>query len=70
MSTGPYYPLGTIGTVPRAYVIFRAYEGMEGRKINIRMKKWENIIQNQIQDFKHTFFNKINCKPATEVGSV
>jgi hypothetical protein len=23
---GPYYPLGTIGTVPRAY------EGMEGRK--------------------------------------
>jgi hypothetical protein len=30
--TGPYYPLRTIGTVPRAYNIFRAYEGMEGRK--------------------------------------
>jgi hypothetical protein len=26
LKTGPYYPLGTIGTVPRAY------EGMEGRK--------------------------------------
>jgi hypothetical protein len=26
---GPYYPLGT---VPRAYDIFKAYEGMEGRK--------------------------------------
>jgi hypothetical protein len=24
--------LDTIGTVPRAYDIFRAYEGMEGRK--------------------------------------
>jgi hypothetical protein len=33
---GPYYSLGTIGTVPRAYDIFRAYEGMEGRKQNIR----------------------------------
>jgi hypothetical protein len=33
---GPYYPLGTIGTVPRAYDIFRAYEGMEGRKIEIK----------------------------------
>jgi hypothetical protein len=28
---GPYYPLGTIGTVPRAYDIFRAYDGMEWR---------------------------------------
>jgi hypothetical protein len=57
MRTGPYYPLGTIDTGPRTY------EGMEGRKINIKMKKWENIIQNKIQDFKHTFFqNKINCK--------
>jgi hypothetical protein len=27
---GPYYPLGTIGTVPRVY------EGMEGRKIQIK----------------------------------
>jgi hypothetical protein len=27
----PYYPLGTIGTVPRACDVFRAYEGMEGR---------------------------------------
>jgi hypothetical protein len=31
--SGPYYPLGTTGTVPRAYDMFRAYEGMEGRKI-------------------------------------
>jgi hypothetical protein len=29
---GPYYPLDTIGTVPRAYDMFKAYEGMEGRK--------------------------------------
>jgi hypothetical protein len=32
----PYSPLGTIGTVPRAYVIFRAYKEMEGRKIKIK----------------------------------
>jgi hypothetical protein len=31
-----YYPLGTTGTVPRAYDIFRAYEGMEGKKIKIK----------------------------------
>jgi hypothetical protein len=30
---GPYYPLGTTGTVPRAYNMFRAYEGKEGIKI-------------------------------------
>jgi hypothetical protein len=29
---GPYHPLCTIGTVPRAYNIFRAYKRMEGRK--------------------------------------
>jgi hypothetical protein len=29
---GPYYPLGNIGTVPRAYDIFRTYEGFEGEK--------------------------------------
>jgi hypothetical protein len=28
----PDYPFGTIGTVPRAYDMFRAYEEMEGRK--------------------------------------
>jgi hypothetical protein len=33
---GPYYPLGTTGTVPRAYDMFRAYEGMEGRKMKSR----------------------------------
>jgi hypothetical protein len=27
-SSGPYYPFGTIGTVPRVYDIFKAYEGM------------------------------------------
>jgi hypothetical protein len=34
--TGPYYPSGTIGTVPRAYDIFRAYEEMGGEKIKIK----------------------------------
>jgi hypothetical protein len=34
--SGPYCPLGTVGTVPRAYDIFRAYEGTKGRKIQIR----------------------------------
>jgi hypothetical protein len=29
---GPYYPLGTIGTAPRAYDICKAYEGTEGRR--------------------------------------
>jgi hypothetical protein len=29
---GPYYPLGTIRTVPRAYDIFKTYEEMEGRR--------------------------------------
>jgi hypothetical protein len=31
---GPYCPLGTIGTVPRAYHIFRAYEDMGENKNN------------------------------------
>jgi hypothetical protein len=30
MFAGPYYPLGTIGTVPRAY------DGMERKKIKIK----------------------------------
>jgi hypothetical protein len=29
---GPYYPLGNIGTVPRAYDIFKTYEEMEERR--------------------------------------
>jgi hypothetical protein len=36
---GPYYPLGIIGTVSRAYDMFTAYEGMEGRKIKIKKLK-------------------------------
>jgi hypothetical protein len=39
---GPYYPLGTIGTVLRAYDIFRAYEGMEGRKNKNKKLKIKN----------------------------
>jgi hypothetical protein len=35
-SAGPYYPSDTIDTVPTAYEIFKAYEGMEGRKIQIK----------------------------------
>jgi hypothetical protein len=63
-SRGPYYQLGTISTVPRAY------EGMEGRKIKI--KKWENVIHNKIQDFRNIYFSKIqfHYKPICEVGSV
>jgi hypothetical protein len=53
---GPYHPLGTTGTVPRAYHIFRAYEGTEGRKI--KMAKYKNVIQNKIQDFKNNFLNQ------------
>jgi hypothetical protein len=34
---GPYYPLGTIGTVPRAYA------GMEGRKNKNKVMKNSNI---------------------------
>jgi hypothetical protein len=34
--TDPYYPLGTIGTTPRACNMFRAYKGMERRKIKIK----------------------------------
>jgi hypothetical protein len=41
--TGPYYLLGTTGTVPRAHDIFRAYEGMEGRK---NKNKGINICKN------------------------
>jgi hypothetical protein len=33
--TGPYYSLGTIGTVSRAYDMFKAYEEM-GDKIKIK----------------------------------
>jgi hypothetical protein len=36
---GLYYPLGTIGTVPRAYDMFRAHEGMGERKIKIKKLK-------------------------------
>jgi hypothetical protein len=36
LSAGPYYPLGIIGTVPRAHDIFKAYEGMEARKNKIK----------------------------------
>jgi hypothetical protein len=32
MKSGTYYPLGILGTVPRAYDMFRTYEGMKGRK--------------------------------------
>jgi hypothetical protein len=34
--------------------MFRAYEGIEGRKIKIKKLKVENVIQNKIQDFKRT----------------
>jgi hypothetical protein len=41
-TAGPYYPLGSIGSVPGAYDIFNAYEGMEekmkNRKILCKIK--------------------------------
>jgi hypothetical protein len=36
---GQYYPLGAIGTEPRAYDTFRAYEGMEEETIKINKLK-------------------------------
>jgi hypothetical protein len=42
--SGPYYSLGTIGTVPRAY------EEMEGKNKNKEMKNRKK----KIQDFKNT----------------
>jgi hypothetical protein len=55
IAQSPYYPLGT---VPRAYDVFRAYEGMEGRKTKTNKLKIENVIQNKIQDFKSAFFSR------------
>jgi hypothetical protein len=53
--------------VPRAHDIFRAYEGMEGRK----NKNLEKLILNTIQDFKNTFLKpKFHYKPTCEMGSV
>jgi hypothetical protein len=54
---GPYYPLGSIRTVPMAYDIFRLTKEREGEKIkNNEMKKIKILSQNKIQDFKNTFF--------------
>jgi hypothetical protein len=69
-----YYPLGTTASVPRAYDIFTAYEGMTVGKI--RIMKWKirkNLIQNKIQDLNNTLFfkkTKLIYKPTCEVGSV
>jgi hypothetical protein len=68
---GPYYPLGTIGTVPRAYDIFRAYEKMEGGTNKIRALKQEKIIRNTKFKFKNIFFKpQLHYNPICEVGSV
>jgi hypothetical protein len=42
--SGPYYPLGTIGTVPRAHDMFRAYEELGGIKMKMTNEKYENVI--------------------------
>jgi hypothetical protein len=39
--------------------MFRAYEGMERRKIKIKKLKVGNVIQNKIQDFKIRIFSKM-----------
>jgi hypothetical protein len=46
--SGPYYQLGTIGAVLAAYYIFKAYEGMEGRKIK---RKIEYKIKYKLQKY-------------------
>jgi hypothetical protein len=66
VAAGPYYPLGTIGTAPRSYDIFRAYAEMEGRKI--KFKKLENLIHTTS---KIIFLKlKFHYKPTCEVGNV
>jgi hypothetical protein len=53
--------------MPRAYDMFRAYEGMKGRKI----KKWKvGKFNTRLQ--KYNFFKKIKFyyKPTCEMGSV
>jgi hypothetical protein len=58
---GPYYPLGIVGTVPRAYDIFRAYEGMGGRtneNRSIKIGKFNTKYKIQIQKY---FFKIQNC---------
>jgi hypothetical protein len=42
----PYFPFGTIGTVPRSYDIFRAYEEMEGKTNKNKSIKIEIEISN------------------------
>jgi hypothetical protein len=52
MRTVPYIDADPVDIVPRAYDMFRAYEGMEGRKIkNKVITIYENLIQNKIQFF-------------------
>jgi hypothetical protein len=63
-TTGLYYPLGTIGTVPRAY------EGMEGRTniMKLKTRKFNTKFK-----FKNTFFfqkPKFHYTPTCEMGSV
>jgi hypothetical protein len=65
MGPGPYYALGTIDTVPRAYAISRAYEGREEETITIKKLKIRKCNNN-------SFFLriKIHHKLTCEVGSV
>jgi hypothetical protein len=67
VNSGPRYPLGTVDTVLRAYYMFKAYEGVKGKKNTKEMKKIGNVIQNKIQDFK---LKKFHYKPTCEVRSV
>jgi hypothetical protein len=41
-NTGPSYPVGTVGTVPRAYELTRAYEILRkiSYKINAMIGEW------------------------------
>jgi hypothetical protein len=52
---GPYYPLGTTHTVPRAYDVM----------VERIKKKFKNIKINayKIQDYKNTFFQKPKIPP-------
>jgi hypothetical protein len=68
-SAGPYYPLGIIGTVPRAYDFLGLTKEWKGEKLS--KEKYENLIQNKIQDFKNTIKKiKFQYNPTREVVSV
>jgi hypothetical protein len=66
----PYYPLGTIFTVPRAYDILGPTKEWKGEQIKVmKLKIGKFNIKYKIK-IKNTFFKtKFYYKPTCEVGS-